>query len=569
MLKVLTYRHKCEQVMMNRGDRFAFRATQRAPRSCSSCASRKVKCDKAIPCASCIRRGEAEACARETVIVRGKVKKATDTPSLPTDDDLQSENARLAAELKSLKDRQAVGLSVFRGSGEPSPLSSSDSIEEALWSKVCPLTVTTRPTVASWNDIVLPSKACSDVLIAYDKTWNSWVHCALEYPLFIQDCDRFFETTVGGTRLEEVDHSWLSIYFSVLCTALLMMDDNSAANLTLPYDLEPQVLNRNWYDAAIFCLHQADFLRKPAIGNVQAIAILGMCFNNFGDPDLGNHMWSAAIRIGKRLNLNTGSSQLAAPLSAEGQHRLWWTLVIVEWLAAPYHPPQVDEADFNVPLPSTGVVSLEERDLDPIHYHIFMARLATVYHRFSMAVRTSLVPLGEIVRVADSQLAEIIDTLPELLQPDHTDNEIVQELELAQPWIKWQRFDITVVLLHHRIRINRTLQRHWRESPGQYSWARSVSVQSSLDIVWISRHWDQPASIRKQWALSYHIFVAALLLFRESQDSNDEEKNGYIQAIETALKLLDDVKSRNAVAHHAAVLLRGLLGSSNSNTSND
>jgi hypothetical protein len=49
------------------------RTTQRAPRSCRSCASRKVKCDKAVPCSTCIKRGEADACVREVVIVRGEV----------------------------------------------------------------------------------------------------------------------------------------------------------------------------------------------------------------------------------------------------------------------------------------------------------------------------------------------------------------------------------------------------------------------------------------------------------------------------------------------------------------
>lgn len=49
------------------------RTTQRAPRSCRSCSSRKVKCDKAVPCSTCIKRGEADACVREVVIVRGEV----------------------------------------------------------------------------------------------------------------------------------------------------------------------------------------------------------------------------------------------------------------------------------------------------------------------------------------------------------------------------------------------------------------------------------------------------------------------------------------------------------------
>jgi hypothetical protein len=90
-------------------------------------------------------------------------------------------------------------------------------------------------------------------------------------------------------------------------------------------------LCRNWYDAALFCLHQADFMRVSNIGSVQAIAVLGMCFNLLGETDLCEHMWSIAIRVAQRLGLDTPSSQHVQGMSTEAQHRLWWTLVICEW----------------------------------------------------------------------------------------------------------------------------------------------------------------------------------------------------------------------------------------------
>lgn len=49
------------------------RATQRAPRSCITCAKRRVKCDKNIPCQECISRGIEASCKRETVKVKGKI----------------------------------------------------------------------------------------------------------------------------------------------------------------------------------------------------------------------------------------------------------------------------------------------------------------------------------------------------------------------------------------------------------------------------------------------------------------------------------------------------------------
>jgi hypothetical protein len=131
-----------------------------------------------------------------------------------------------------------------------------------------------------------------------------------------------------------------------------------------------------------------------------------------------------------------------------------------------------------------------------------MSRISTVYHDFRQSIRhrslTNL-SLESLVRTADEELALVIDTLPEHLQPEPGRERTVRELEASQPWIKWQRFDITLVLLHHRVRINRTLQQYWLATPGEYTWARAVCIRSSLDIIWISRKWDQPVSMRKQW----------------------------------------------------------------------
>jgi len=44
------------------------RHTQRAPRSCKECSSRKIKCDKGIPCKPCTKRGQAARCTREVVL---------------------------------------------------------------------------------------------------------------------------------------------------------------------------------------------------------------------------------------------------------------------------------------------------------------------------------------------------------------------------------------------------------------------------------------------------------------------------------------------------------------------
>jgi hypothetical protein len=83
-------------------------------------------------------------------------------------------------------------------------------------------------------------------------------------------------------------------------------------------------LSQNWYHAAVFCLNSADFMRIPSVRSVQAIAVLGIVFNLFGDTELGKHMWSCAMRIAQKIGLDTRCSAIAREhLTEEAQHRLW------------------------------------------------------------------------------------------------------------------------------------------------------------------------------------------------------------------------------------------------------
>ncbi|KAL5337423.1 hypothetical protein BJX70DRAFT_246253 [Aspergillus crustosus] len=541
----------------------SFRATQRAPRSCRSCASRKVKCDKAVPCSTCIKRGEADSCAREVVIVRGEVTMWNDSPHRLTYDELMRENERLREELESGQPRSPITMAPTRSTREHRVDHDEEGLEDRLWESMSAASSATSSTVSSWADVVVPTAAISSQLIAYDKTWNTWVHYAVEYPKFQTECDNFLTARNQGMPLESADPSWLAVYFSVLSAAILMIGEDGLEAMNAPKDFDHRRVSRNWYDASIFSLSRADFMRMASIRTVQAVAVLGMCFNNWGDMELGQHMWSCALRIAQRIGLNTPYSQAAGlVLSAEAQHRLWWTLVICEWMNLPYRPPLIDAVDFDVPLPCATLP--EEGDAhNRAHYHIFMAKTAAVVYRFRAAIRVgvpSLEDVVKIVRTADEQLAAIISSLPPHLQPDaDIDNEELQRLERIQPWIRWQRHDITLVLLHLRLRIHRTLQLQWLLYPTEYNWARTVSVMSAKSIIWINRNWDQPVSMRKQWALSCHIFVAAILLLRECRSDQTAAAEKDHEALQAALRLLDEVKAWNALAQHAAMILKDML----------
>lgn len=172
----------------------------------------------------------------------------------------------------------------------------------------------------------------------------------------------------------------------------------------------------------------------------------------------------------------------------------------------PFHLPCVTENDFDAPLPSVQA-DMEHKTTSihpaeavvPVQYHIIMARIAITHHRFHVELRAKRKPLINIVRDADDRLAGIINTLPAHLQPDEMKTDQTEQRDERNPWIAWQRYDLTLVLLYFRLLIHHTLQGAWLASPDEFSGPRAICLNSAKGIIWLSRQWDQPVARRRQW----------------------------------------------------------------------
>lgn len=202
----------------------SLRATQRAPRSCINCSARKVKCDRSVPCANCIRRGQSDTCVRETVLIRGQETTYRNDARIPTYEELSSETQRLRNELDVLRSQanspvpspRKRPLLIPSASSKRFPVKGSahELLEKRLWDD-CASSMN-RSSVTSWNDIILPTRSVSERLVSFDKTWNSWVHYAVEYPQMSNECNDFLNLLEQGTPLNETDPAWLAVYFSIL-----------------------------------------------------------------------------------------------------------------------------------------------------------------------------------------------------------------------------------------------------------------------------------------------------------------------------------------------------------------
>lgn len=242
------------------------RSTQRAPLSCTSCASKKIKCSRTIPCEACIRRGAAADCKREVVVVRGRIRTADVPGSSPSVAELLLENTRLAELVSRAQVTEAAYAPV---------VDLTEYYEKRLYETVgC----TYEPrTVTSVVDIAVPSRHCSHFFVDFADTWTSWVHFAFFFPEFRQEHEQFWD---NGGPLLSAGPLWLAVYFGTLASALGYMSEEDFAQSGAPLTSRLQ-LTRNWFSAALFHLDKGDFLQQAHIRVVQAIVVLG---NVVGKP---------------------------------------------------------------------------------------------------------------------------------------------------------------------------------------------------------------------------------------------------------------------------------------------
>jgi hypothetical protein len=178
----------------------------------------------------------------------------------------------------------------------------------------------------------------------------------------------------------------------------------------------------------------------------------------------------------------------------EARRRLWWTLVICEWISVPLRTPCINDVDFNCQLPADiNDAQLLEADLGmrptpaseprPVQYHIIMAKVATIHHQLHAKLRLrrwSPSGIADFVIQADVQLAEVVDQIPSHLQ---SNSGSAGEIEHVLPWIPTQRTSLAMVLLYYRLAINRILQTYWLEGSTNFARARSICLSSAMGMI--------------------------------------------------------------------------------------
>ncbi|PVH68387.1 hypothetical protein DL98DRAFT_522795 [Cadophora sp. DSE1049] len=543
----------------------SIRRTQRAPLSCTSCYSRKVKCSKDVPCRQCISRGVAAQCRRESVRVQGQIYTAETPRTNPSYESLVEENARLSALVSTFSASKGFGRGVPRDVGD-----AVVQYEKRLFTAIA--RVQQPRTVSQHSHITWPSKECSDSILDHAALWTNWMHFAVYAPHFRQEHDLFWSRFSITSLLENEDPLWLAVYFSILAATLLFMNEQDLQRCGASLSSRTTLL-RNWYDSALHFLDVADFLRRNNIAVIRVAAILGVVAVNVGDSVRQEKLWACAIRTGQQLNL--GWDQMNAGetvVEQETRRRLWWELVICDWLSSPTKTPYIADVDFDCALPMDaddlrllGSASLIEPDSEqrprPIQYHIAMAKISIVFNNVRSklyARRWAGFEVAEMVIIADNELAAVINDLPPHLQNDEVTTTFTAERDAQLPWIRWQKAALTMVLLYHRMCVNRTLQQHYTEGSLNYARARSICLSSAKGIIQAAHQVPGDISRLRSWAPAMHVFAAvATLAIEVGQES--ESRVLYETDIKLGRDFLKLIESENMVAKEALDILLELI----------
>ncbi|VUC32561.1 unnamed protein product [Clonostachys rosea] len=399
------------------------RSSQRSVRACTACARRKIRCSKTIPCTACIRLNRASSCQREQVVVvtrrRGhgvdtsELENSNRSPLLSpsnsdqaravTPVDLSSEtigNSAVVGAVSTISRPEPRGPiqepnHVFSGrsaQGHQQILNSPQTADSRLTSDRAAalefLTHGRRNVINQFagrqDDSVSPlspnswgksnieerwdlffTEQNSRTLLALHQTQLSWMHCAVNMPIFRRE----FEENV---LRKECSRSWLALYYAILSQTLYHVDDQHLSSL-------PQPLNASadasfvLFNKSIEVLFRANFMDDHNIYSVQAICLLLQVAHHFDKSDLICILISTAIRIAQCLGLHRLGPDRAVPegstantngtvnVDRELKKAIWWFLVRYDWYQIPFQNTcQIHPSQFSTPMPTNQPVTAQQ-----------------------------------------------------------------------------------------------------------------------------------------------------------------------------------------------------------------
>lgn len=338
------------------------------------------------------------------------------------------------------------------------------------------------------------------------------------------------------------------------------------------------LLRGNWYNAALFFLHQADFLRLLDVRNIQTISILGSVFSNFGDINLYYNLLGCAVRIGESLGINNDYTHFTGILpDLQSQRCLWWPLVILDWPNFLLGQPCISDNDFIVEIPSVGSSSGSESDWDLRNYQAMMCKIALLLYRFQATICASMdwETVENAVVMADEKLVNLMKELSPYTETVGLGDACMgmDKSDAADFSGSIQRQNLLLILFYYRILINRTLIRQSPSLRAKETLFLRCS-KSAHNIIKVCMAMDNTGQLVATWyvllkfvtlsaySLTIHrstflpLYSAANILAVYGARCHCELGHDHIADVTASIQMFDSLSHKSVFGEYAARKLR-------------
>ncbi|KAL4891255.1 hypothetical protein BDV59DRAFT_194450 [Aspergillus ambiguus] len=380
-----------------------------------------------------------------------------------------------------------------------------------------------RPsTLCSGDDSLqtIPSRSLSEAIIHFSLRTLGFIHCAVRANVFYSEHQDLWTKLSQGDVSGAGNHHWMAVYYALLTTGLYFID---IEDLSTNHHLEIQQrccgltgnnlkenkshLARIWYDACLRELELAKFAGKASLRTIQAIAILTLCNLNFGEMERESLLHGLAVNAARYLGMHRLGTEgkhpqdLAAKALWSSQadrelgRRLWWTLVICDWLGCWSRSPSIYPESFDCNL-TRGAFDYEilldatpSSIVSPLDYHLVMKKLAYfVFTRFK-AKRQG---------VADT-LSKSVEHLEEIKRSSSLLNaDIPSSFDGTLHWTIFPRYLLTQVLDYLKMSLAQLFLFRALETSQEEIYARAEAVRSAESILQ-ARFYRSPGFFQSSW----------------------------------------------------------------------
>lgn len=304
------------------------RAQKRRPRkplSCDPCRHSKLRCDRQLPCNTCLKRGWQESCAYGSNFTGRQRRKRTGLDFVEPVIQPQIQVQTASRETVSSPSRTPEPIQqrwddiLRRPSVDRSPIR-PDSPEPTF-------TLSFGPSVHITELLaMLPPTSVTEYLVArYFGTLSSLFHI-LHGPTFQNQYLDFLKEP------EKTSLSWLALLFAIISLTLKTTETSDAGLAVLWQDTsfarDLSVLSQKYRNAAMMALSQDQFLVRHDISTLEALLILVHMISHNEGPEYGWALLGSATNIAMALKCHI-DGPVPNCLERQRRRRCWAGILII------------------------------------------------------------------------------------------------------------------------------------------------------------------------------------------------------------------------------------------------